>query len=484
MRSLINTIPDSLKQMVIYGSAIVTAKMMSLLMVPVFTHFLSPEDFGRLDVLQTLANLLSIVITFGLGQSLFRFSGSASDAEARTQVAARILGLAAGIACVAFLLTQAFAGTIAALLPGGVSETQTRLILISLAVSGVRLVPMSWLRLSNRAYAYLMASAGCAVAQALLSALLLYLGYGLEGILASGAITLSAFALYLSVCQSKATGIERPSRSDFGQYGHFGGVLMLAGIAGFVMDSFPRWILAGSVGPAEMAVFALAAKFALMTGFLIQPFMMWWLPRRFKVLGEHAGDIRAAHATESGVVVALVAAVLVAAASPLLIVWMTPDAYHGATEFVPALCFLAALNGSIRLLNLGALSKDKTLWPIYIDVTAALLACAGYVLTVPAYGGWAIVGVTAIILVLRITAYILAGQACRPLPYAYGKMALLAALSASGITAISYCPSVEAMAFVGSLAALLMILTALLIGLILRPAWPIAPFVARYGKSS
>jgi len=424
--------------MVIYGSALVFTKAMSLVMVPVFTHFLDPADYGRLDVLQTLANLLSIVIAFGLSESLFRFGGEASDNNARKKIAAGIFGLAIVVGLFSLGITQLAASLLTDLLPGGVTETQVRLILGSLAFSGIILVPMSWLRMSDRALAYTMASAGCALIQALLSALLLYLGYGIEGVLFSGLLCMVALALILGVSHFKDVGIHF-QRTLYPKCGHFGGVLVCAGIAAFVMDSFPRWILAGTIGPAEMAIFALAAKLAMIAGFLTHPFEMWWMPRRFAALNEKNGLMKCARAAELGVVAALTATLLVSAAAPAIITLLTPKDYHGAIIYVPALATLMAMNAVVRLFDIGCLSKSNTLSPLAIDGTAASVACGGYFLAIPIWGAWGAIAVTSVVMSTRMLAYLIIGHRVKAIPYAYSRLGFLAivtACSCVGMTVI------------------------------------------------
>ncbi len=439
MKRLVERIPQSLRQMAVYGTGLVLTKVVSLLMVPVFTNFLSPADYGRLDILQTLANLLSIVIAFGLSQSLFRFAGEAIDDAAKRRTTAEIFGFALILGAVSLTLTQLFAPQIQRALPGDVTETQVRLILGSLALSGAILVPMAWLRMRERAVMYLAASAGCAVAQAALTAVLLNLGYGIEGVLISGLVCMSVTALFVFIWQTRDTGVRLPSH-NWGRCGHFGGVLVMAGIAAFIMDSFPRWVLADAVGTAEMAIYALAVKIAMIAGFLTHPFEMWWMPRRFSVLNEADGLVTSARAAEKGIVVAMIAALSVGAAAPLAVNVLTPVEYHGAAVFVPALAVLIAMNATVRLLNVGCLSQEKTIWPLVIDGAAAGLACVSYFVLVPEWGGWGIVAVTMIVACGRIGAYVIIGSRIRAIPYRFGRLAILAGLtvvSAIILTSIS-----------------------------------------------
>ena len=45
LRALADRLPPALQQTLLYAFSIAVAKAVSFLMVPVFTHFLSPEDY-------------------------------------------------------------------------------------------------------------------------------------------------------------------------------------------------------------------------------------------------------------------------------------------------------------------------------------------------------------------------------------------------------------------------------------------------------
>ena len=108
---LADRLPSGVRQTATYALTPVIAKAVSFAMVPVFTHFLAPEDYGRLDVLQTLADLLSILIGLGLADTLFRFAGSAPDDAARRRAAANLFGLSL-VSAVAFRALKSWTTTL------------------------------------------------------------------------------------------------------------------------------------------------------------------------------------------------------------------------------------------------------------------------------------------------------------------------------------------------------------------------------------
>ncbi|MBL8670575.1 MAG: lipopolysaccharide biosynthesis protein, partial [Alphaproteobacteria bacterium] len=56
----------ALRQAVLYGLGILVTKGVSLAMLPVVTAHLPPAEYGRLEVLQALADICSILVGFGL----------------------------------------------------------------------------------------------------------------------------------------------------------------------------------------------------------------------------------------------------------------------------------------------------------------------------------------------------------------------------------------------------------------------------------
>ncbi|MCV6589538.1 MAG: oligosaccharide flippase family protein [Marinobacterium sp.] len=432
MQLAFSRLPAALQQTLIYALALALSKAFSLLMVPVATHYLTPADYGRLDILQTLADLLGIVIGMGLTEVMFRFAGAQQQPAERQHIAANVLGLALILALIALVVTQLLAGQISHWLPGDITELECRVLLASLALSNLILVPLAWLQMQGKALHYLLGTAGRTGLQVGLGVLLLMVGFGVSAVLMAGLIAAAVGALWLLQQQWRDTGI-RFDWLQFKAFSGYGGPLIFAGMAGFVLGSFDRWILAEHIGTAQMALYALAAKLGLVTAVLIQPFDLWWHARRFTLLEQPQGPVRCARRSEIGLVIALLSALVVAALGPWLIFWLTPAAYHGAMQFVPWLTGLAALHNINNTLGLGAMSQQHTRWPALIDMVAAVIALAGYLWLIPHYGSWGAITATALALSLRALATLYISQWIRPLPWRLRRITLLLGLTTAAL---------------------------------------------------
>lgn len=436
LASVFGLIPPSLRQSVLYALALFFAKGVGFLMIPVFTHFLEPADYGRLDILQTLADLLSIVLIMGLSDALFKFYGEARSEEEKSRVAANIFGMALFICVVSTTLLQVFAPMLQVLLPGDVSLWQTRFILISLSVSACLLIPLCWHRMKDRAGLYFMLSTARVLIQASLSTALLYAGFGVTGVMAAGAITSLICVMKVSYDFIRDHGVEFDPRY-WKRFFLYGSPLILTGLAGFVLGSFDRWILADAAGPEVMAKYALAAKFGLLTALLVQPFELWWNPKRFEVLNAANGPVKCAKNISMGLLVVALSVVCISSGAPLAIIVMTPVAYHDAIVYVPFLSALAGVHAATLLMNIGVYNVRVTKWPAIIDMSAAGIALAGYLVLIPLFAAWGAIAATAVALMLRFVATVFLSQRLTPIPYNALVLCGLAGLTVTVVGALA-----------------------------------------------
>jgi O-antigen/teichoic acid export membrane protein len=432
-------LPKPLRDSLIYASALAFSKGLALLMVPVATNYLTPQDYGRLDVLQTLADLLSIIIGMGLAESLFRFAGSETNTDERKQAAANLFGMAVISGVLTLIITQVCAPWIASTLPGNISPLEARLILVSLALCSVVLMPLAWLRLQEKAGLYFLGSAGMVLLQVSIAIPLLMLGFGVHGVLIGTLISTVILSSVLIYVQYKDTGIAF-NFARFKSYSCYGGPLIFVGIAGFILGSFDRWILADEVGTAAMADYALAAKFGLMTAVLIQPFDLWWHARRFSCYAEKNGAENCARYASIGIVIALFSCLIISMLGPVLVRLLTPVSYYGAIQYIPWLALLAAIHNATSTLAFGAMSATHTIKPALIDSSAAALALVAYFILIPMYHAWGAIASTYLALVSRLILMYIVSQKERFLPFPLFK---LMSLSLFSLCALILIPTTE-----------------------------------------
>jgi len=420
-------LPEGLKQTVLYGTSIALMKGVSLLMLPFITHHLSAEAFGRLEVIGTLAIIGSVLVGMGLEKTLFRFAGASQDPARRRQLAAEIFGLSIIIGSSAWLTGWLMADFLANWIPGDPTPYEVRLVISMLALEGCIAIPLGWLRMRNRVFHFFFASTGRALLQALLVVMFLSADRGVAGVLEAGLIAVVTQALVLSYLQIADTGLNLSRETGFRSL-VYSLPIVGSGLVAFALNGLDRWVLADYASFTDVAQFGVAAKFSLAVVLLMQPFGMWWSPRRFEVLREPDGHQKVARFVALGITLALIIAVLVSLASPLLVTWLLPNSYVIAGQYAVGLVLVMLFKEVTELVNLGCFNGKTTGVQLIIDVIGATVGIVGLFWWTPLYAVWGAIFALLSAQAIRLVLFFIASQHFVPLPYPTRSLILLAAI--------------------------------------------------------
>ncbi|MGL5006711.1 MAG: lipopolysaccharide biosynthesis protein [Plesiomonas sp.] len=409
-------IPAALQQMFFYGLGLILMKGISLLMLPVFTHYLSTAEFGQLEVLLALINIGTLLLGLGLVDALYRFAGVSHTSEARNHVAGALFGQTLMIATFGILVLFPFAAKIAALLPGGVPVSVIRWVLLSIALEGVIGIPLAWIRMKSMARFFFLCTAGRVVIQAFLIWIFLRSGHGVKGVIVVGALTSLGQAMLMGYWQWRDTGAHFKLQSSM-HYLRYGFPILISGLAGFAIAGLDRWWLAGSAGETELAYYAVAAKFALAAGLILQPFALWWYPKRFQLLLDENGLQKNADFAEFGASCGYLLAGVVGIISPYLIMILTPVDYHPAIQLVPWLVAAMAFKTQSELMNVGCYSQSDSKIQMNIHLVTSLIGVGGYAVLIPFFGVFGVIISQLFVNVLRAGLFLYYSQKLLFLPY-------------------------------------------------------------------
>lgn len=421
-------LPDALKQTLLYGSSIALMKGVSLLMLPFIAHHLSTAAFGRLEVISTLAVIGSVLVGMGLEHTLFRFAGASGEPEQRNKIAAEIFSLALFIGVAAWLIGWRASESIVNWMPGNPSTYELRLVISVLALEGCIAIPLGWLRMRNQAGQFFFATTGRALTQAILVVILLGFGRGVEGVLEAGLIAAVVQALALSYLHIRDTGCRFNPNTGF-QVLIYSLPLVGSGLVAFALNGLDRWILAEYASLSDVAQFGVAAKFSLAVVLLLQPFGMWWTPRRFEVLNAPDGRQMVANFVALGITLSLIIAVLVGLSAPLLIGYLMPASYAMSTQYVVALVLVMLFREMADLVNLGCFIGKTTGLQLVINTIGASVGIAGMFWLAPVYGVWGVIIALVLAQTVRLILFFVVSQHLLPLPYPTRSLMLLTSIS-------------------------------------------------------
>ena len=76
------------KHSAIYGLGGLVSRILAVLLLPLYTRYLSPSDYGKVETLIALTTVVGIVLRFGIHSAFFRFYFDSDDPSARNPLKA------------------------------------------------------------------------------------------------------------------------------------------------------------------------------------------------------------------------------------------------------------------------------------------------------------------------------------------------------------------------------------------------------------
>jgi O-antigen/teichoic acid export membrane protein len=264
-----------------YTASSVLSKLIAVALLPLYTRYLTPADYGSAEVLFAAVVAASIVIRFGVIEALLRFYYKSGE-DPRRVVSTSFAALF-------------WAGTVGALialpLAAPISEAllDTREPgLVRIAIGGLWVLTLfeyllTIFRLEERARAYFVTTMANVLVTIPVTVLLVAgLDEGARGLLLGSYATGAAFVLGLIAVhrQRLSLAVDPPLLRRMTR---FGLPTMPAELSLYSLNFIDRVILVRYAGLAEAGLYALAVKFAQAVNVLVRGFQLAWPPLAYSI---------------------------------------------------------------------------------------------------------------------------------------------------------------------------------------------------------
>lgn len=411
-----------------YTAASVISKLIAVALLPLYTRFLTPSDYGAAEVMFAAVVAASILIRLGVIEALLRFYYLQTERAERVVSTSFALLFWAGAIAVA--LAMPFAGPISEALLDQPDAGLARVAILGLWVLTLSEYLLTLFRLDEQARPYFLVTVFSALATiALTVVLVVFLGLGAMGVLvgsyAIGALVVAGLAALqwrrLSLLWDLAL-LRRMLR--------FGLPTMPAELSLYSLNFIDRIIIVRYLGLAEAGLYSLAVKFSQAVNIMARGFHLAWPPLAYSIADD--GEARRFYSlivTWFSAVCAFAVVAIWLLARWIVRALAAPE-YFDAFEAVGLLAAGAALYGlyMVQLVILGRTGRTEFNLPATLAATAVNVALN--LLLVPAYG---IVG-AGVALVLSYLAVLalmyLFTQRLFPVPYEWGRLARVVVLAA------------------------------------------------------
>lgn len=373
---------------VIYGMGRYLDKFIGFLLIPLYTRYLVPADYGILALLGIVSSLGFIFLNLGQSSALFR-SYFDHDAEEGRQTVISTATLLTLSYCLPFLLLCAlYARDISVLLLGDPRYMGLVMLVGVTIVARVFLrIPFALLRAQEKSLRYSVLSAAKGFLQIVLTLVFVVaLGHGVFGVLLGALGSEVAFCLILVPGMLWAIRKWRFSRQTARDLFSFGFPLVPAGVAGFVLDLSDRYFLKLYGTLHDVGLYSLGYRLGEIIWEIVWAMQLAY--PQFVLVNEkapQAADLYARVFTYYFAGLGFVALILSVYAQEIVRVMAAPE-YHEAYRVVPLIALGQLLRGFVFIGPVGLTLKRKTTYHALMAVIAAGVNLWLNYLWIPRYG--------------------------------------------------------------------------------------------------
>jgi O-antigen/teichoic acid export membrane protein len=426
------------KHTLVYGLGVWTTGAVSFFLVPVYTRYLSPSQYGVLELLNRSLQIAIMVMALGLRVTIIRFYYEHDDADYRRRMAGSATGLLLGLGGLAAAASLVISPAAAHLLLGSAGYAGlVRLMLLTCAAELALLTPLTLMQARTQSVAF----TATRLSQFLLAIglnlmLVAVMRRGLAGAMWATFVSAALPAVALTAYSLRREGL-RLSREVTRQMLRFGLPLVPAGLLAFVINSADRYFLIAYVDTRAVGIYALGYKFGLLLSMLVlEPFMRIWTPFQMGVLQRKDAPRIFGRVLTYVLGAALWCGLAISVVAKDVVHAVSNPAYLDAHRVVPVVVLAYVFWGASLVFDGGIyISKQTAYKPILLGAAAALSVTLN-VLLIPRMGmmgaAWAVLVSYAFFAALTWAV----AQRLYPIPYEFDRVARLVVV-AVGLYALS-----------------------------------------------
>ncbi len=326
------------KHFLVYGSGVILMNVVPFALIPIYTHAVTPQEYGVLELLNRSQELLLLLVSLGLRSTLLTFYQMEKGKPERQQ---KLYSTA-----LQFLMASSFVMlAVAGLFAKGGSQLLFAspgysfaivLILIATYFESLFQTAALYLQSELKSELYVTVFASRAVFSVLVNVLLVSVwGWGLYGILWATLIqTFISTALLLAYTFAKTgMGFDRELTRDMMR---FGLPLVPGAFAMFALNNGDRYFLNAYATQADVGIYGLGYRLGMLTmSLVLMPFGKIWSATMVDISRQTDGPVRLGRIATYLLAACAFSTLGVSLFSPFALRLLTTPAYWDAYKVVP-----------------------------------------------------------------------------------------------------------------------------------------------------
>ncbi|HQG31221.1 MAG TPA: oligosaccharide flippase family protein [Deltaproteobacteria bacterium] len=376
------------KHTMVYGTGIAINSVVAFLLLPIYTTYLTPRDYGIKELVGLTMDMVGILLATSIATAIYRFYYQYSDTRDRNEVISTAV-ISLGISgLVVVLVLSLFSRTMA----GYIIDSPDLyyyfdLALASMWLNAVNGIGLNYLRAKQRSGVFLCLSIiRLIIVISLNLFFVVYLRFGILGILL-GTLMTAVITIGILVIPIMFVVGMRFSMHKFKEMLRFGLPLIPSEIGSFIVNLSDRFFIKKYCSIADTGLYALGYRFGIIPSiFFTGPFNEIWMPRRLEIYNQPGSrQLFGRVLTYYLLVLAFIGLGVAVLTEDVLKIIANPK-FWSAYRIVPIIVLSNIIFSIYYQFNLGIEISKKTEYLGFINFTSGLLVLLLYYLMIPPFG--------------------------------------------------------------------------------------------------
>jgi O-antigen/teichoic acid export membrane protein len=372
---------------VIYGLGGLVSRILAVLLLPLYTHYLSTSDYGEIETIVALTTVFAIVLRFGISSAFFRFYFDSADPAARRTVLRTSFWFTMTMATAGLVAGLALAAPISHALFGTTSEANlVRAAFVGLWATMNYEQLTALFRVEERSVAFVSASlANIAITVSMTVLLVVALDKGPVGVIVGNFTGTLIVYLVLLGYRREQLGLEW-DRTLLRAMNRFGMPLVPSALFLWITNFADRFILVKLTDTAEVGLYSVGVRIASAMILLLTAFRMAWPAFAYSIEDDDEAKRTYGWVLTYLVLLATWVATGLALLSPWIVRLLTNSDFWSASEVVGPLAFSTVPFAGYVVIAIGVGRARRTQMNWAVSAVAGIVNIGLCFALIPAYG--------------------------------------------------------------------------------------------------
>jgi len=379
-----------LKHSFIYGLGTVAGQLVGFVMLPIYTRYLTPKDYGVLQLIEISTFLLGMVITTGIAQTLSRFYYEHEEKDKRNKTVSTMYITYFIIALLVSPLLYYSSPILASKVLDSHKYTHFFYVsFISFILGGLLDIGLAHLRINKKSISFALISISQLIIMLSLNIyFIVFREMGILGILYSVLITRAFYQIILTV--PILLGIKpRFSLKYFIQMLKFSLPLIPARLANSIVNQSDRYFIRYFISIGDVGIYSLAQKLGVAVHmFITVSFQMVFEPRRFEIVKRPDAKETFNKIFVYYCIIIVFAGLGISVFIPEIFKIMVTPEFYRAGEITPLIILTMVFFGLRNHFEFGILWSKKTMYYAYINGIMSVINLIFNYVFITQFGLW------------------------------------------------------------------------------------------------